>query len=60
MWLRYFGYDPSATEAGGGMAANEAFSRILIDAQLADAGWKIGDGTSVRFEYPLNDGTRAD
>ncbi|MBS0584431.1 MAG: DEAD/DEAH box helicase family protein, partial [Proteobacteria bacterium] len=42
------------------MAANEAFSRILIDAQLADDGWKIGDGTSVRFEYPLNDGTRAD
>jgi type I restriction enzyme R subunit len=32
----------------------------LIDAQLADAGWKIGDGVSVRFEYPLSDGTRAD
>jgi len=42
------------------MAANEAFSRTLIDAQLVDAGWKVSDGISVRFEYPLSDGTRAD
>ncbi|MFT3757185.1 MAG: DEAD/DEAH box helicase family protein [Pseudoxanthomonas sp.] len=42
------------------MATNEAFSRTLIDAQLGDAGWKISDGTSVRFEYPLPDGTKAD
>jgi len=42
------------------MPTNEAFSRNLIDAQLADAGWKVGDGVSVRFEYPLSDGTRAD
>ena len=42
------------------MATTEAFSRVLIDAQLTEAGWKVTDGTSVRFEYPLSDGTRAD
>ena len=42
------------------MPPNEAFARAIIDAQLGDAGWKISDGTSVRFEYPLSDGTRAD
>ncbi len=42
------------------MATNEAFSRTLIDAQLGDAGWKLSDGVSVRFEYPLSDGTKAD
>jgi type I restriction enzyme R subunit len=42
------------------MATNEAFSRVVIDAQLTDAGWKLTDGRSVRFEYPLPDGTRAD
>lgn len=42
------------------MATNEAFSRTLIDAQLGDAGWKISDGVSVRYEYPLADGTKAD
>lgn len=42
------------------MATNEAFSRTLIDAQLGDAGWKISDGVSVRFEHPLSDGTKAD
>ncbi|NLG60560.1 MAG: DEAD/DEAH box helicase family protein, partial [Gammaproteobacteria bacterium] len=42
------------------MARNEAFSRTLIDAQLGDAGWKISDGVSVHYEYPLSDGTRAD
>ena len=39
---------------------NEAFSRIKIDAQLADDGWVLTDGQSVRYEYPLPDGTRAD
>jgi len=42
------------------MASNEAFSRTLIDAQLGDAGWKISDGISTHFEYPLSDGTKAD
>ena len=39
---------------------NEAFSRIKIDAQLADDGWLLTDGPSVRYEYLLPDGTRAD
>lgn len=39
---------------------NEAFSRVHIDAQLADVGWSLTDGISVRYEYPLPDGTRAD
>lgn len=33
----------------------EAFSRVIIDSQLADQGWKTTDATSVRFEYPLAD-----
>lgn len=40
--------------------APEAFSRVVIDAQLGDAGWKITDGRSVRFEVMLPDGTKAD
>ncbi|MBI4193568.1 MAG: DEAD/DEAH box helicase family protein [Betaproteobacteria bacterium] len=39
---------------------NEAFSRAVIDALLKDVGWDVTDGRSVRFEYPLPDGTRAD
>jgi type I restriction enzyme R subunit len=42
------------------MSKTEAFSRALIDAQLAEAGWKVTDGLSVRFEETLSDGTRAD
>ena len=42
------------------MGGNEAFSRVKIDAQLKDAGWKLTDGRSVRFEHPLGDGTKAD
>jgi len=38
----------------------EAFSRVVIDAQLADVGWNLKDGQSVRYEYPLPDGTRVD
>lgn len=38
----------------------EAFSRVKIDAQLRDVGWRIDDGVSVRYEYVLHDGTRAD
>lgn len=38
----------------------EAFSRVIIDSQLADQGWKTTDATSVRFEYPLPDRLRAD
>jgi hypothetical protein len=38
----------------------EAFSRVKIDRQLEDVGWKITDGIGVRFEHPLPDGTMAD
>ena len=39
---------------------NEAFSRVVIDAQLADQGWSTQDPNGVRYEYVLPDGTRAD
>jgi len=42
------------------MPPTEAFSRALIDAQLAEASWKVTDGVSVRFEATLTDGKRAD
>jgi type I restriction enzyme R subunit len=38
----------------------EAFSRVVIDAQLNDVGWNLTDGQSVRYEYQLPDGTFAD
>ncbi len=38
----------------------EAFSRVVIDAQLKDVGWDLTDGRSVRYEYQLPDGTYAD
>ena len=38
----------------------EAFSRVRIDALLADAGWDLADGASVLFEHALSDGSRAD
>lgn len=41
-------------------AAPEAFSRVVIDAQLKDAGWTLTDDRSVRFEVMLADGTKAD
>jgi type I restriction enzyme R subunit len=40
--------------------SNEAFARAKIDALLADVGWKVTDGTSLRFEYVLQKGLRAD
>ena len=42
------------------MKSNEAFSRAKIDAQLKDEGWNPLDPNSVRFEYVLPDGTKAD
>lgn len=38
----------------------EAFSRALIDEALRSQNWNVTDGRSVRFEYTLSDGTRAD
>jgi type I restriction enzyme R subunit len=40
--------------------APEAFSRVVIDAQLRDAKWNLTDGRSVRYEYVLPDATKAD
>lgn len=42
------------------MGSNEAFSRVIIDALLADQGWNTQDTNSVRYEVVLGDGTRAD
>ncbi len=42
------------------MNSNGAFSRVVIDAQLADQGWNTRDPNSVRYEYVLPDSTRAD
>lgn len=42
------------------MSLTEAFARTLIDAQLADQGWTISDGISIRHECTLADGNRAD
>jgi type I restriction enzyme, R subunit len=42
------------------MKINEAFSRVIIDAQLKDQSWKIHDHNSVRYEYVLPDSSRAD
>jgi len=39
---------------------NEAFARVKIDQLLRDAGWRLTDGRSVRFEYVLDDGGKAD
>jgi type I restriction enzyme R subunit len=39
---------------------NEAFARVKIDQLLRDIDWKLTDGRSVRFEYPLDDGGKAD
>lgn len=42
------------------MTHTEAFSRVVIDAQLRDSKWNLTDGRSVRFEYVLPDATKAD
>lgn len=39
---------------------NEAFARVKIDQLLRDAEWRLTDGRSVRFEYGLDDGGKAD
>ena len=39
---------------------NEAFARVKIDQLLKDARWRLTDGRSVRFEYVLDDGGKAD
>ncbi len=39
---------------------NEAFARVKIDRLLKDTQWRLTDGLSVRYQYPLDDGGRAD
>jgi type I restriction enzyme, R subunit len=39
---------------------NEAFARVKIDQLLRDIDWRLTDGRSVRFEYVLDDGGKAD
>jgi integrase len=39
---------------------NEPFARVKIDQLLRDAGWRLTDGLSVRYEYVLNDGGKPD
>lgn len=39
---------------------NEAFARIKIDQLLKDADWRLTDGRSVVYEYPFDNGGRAD
>lgn len=39
---------------------NEAFARVKIDQLLRDAQWALTDGRSVRYEYQLDDGGKAD
>jgi type I restriction enzyme R subunit len=39
---------------------NEAFARVKIDQLLRDIDWRLTDERSVRFEYPLDDGGKAD
>ena len=38
---------------------NEASAGGKIDQLLKDTEWKLADGRSVRFEYPLDDGGKA-
>lgn len=40
--------------------SNEAFARVHIDQLLKDASWRLTDGRSLRYEYPLDDGGKAD
>jgi type I restriction enzyme R subunit len=39
---------------------NEAFARVKIDQLLRDTEWRLTDGLSVRYEYPIDDGGKAD
>jgi len=48
------------TRQGEPRVTNEAFARVKIDQLLKDTDWKLTDGRSVRFEYVLDDGGKAD
>src|SRR5258708_29095693 len=52
---------PLGASGGGAIqVTNEAFARVKIDQLLRDTDWHLTDGLSVRYEYPLNDGGKAD
>jgi type I restriction enzyme R subunit len=51
---------PLVAQGERSRVTNEAFARVKIDQLLKDADWKLTDGHSVRFEYPLDDGGKAD
>ncbi|MEP9348324.1 hypothetical protein [Xanthobacter sp. KR7-225] len=40
--------------------ANETLEHVKIDQLLKDADWSLTNGRSVRFEYALDDGGKAD
>ena len=42
------------------VCTTEVFSRVKIDALLADTGWNLTDGTSILFEHALSVDSRAD
>ena len=42
------------------MNKNEAFSRVSVDALLANQGWSTTDTNAVRYEVVMDDSTRAD
>jgi type I restriction enzyme R subunit len=52
--------DTGQAAKGAAAVTNEAFARVRINQLLRDAGWSIVDGRSVRYEYPLDDGGKAD
>ena len=47
-------------KTGAADVTNEAFARVKVDQLLKDADWKLTDGISIRYEYPLDDGGKAD
>jgi type I restriction enzyme R subunit len=51
---------PERAERGASHVTNEAFARVKIDQLLRDTDWRLTDGRSVRFEYVLDDGGKAD
>lgn len=56
---------PQCTHISAGKNAvlpggNEALSRVIIDALLADIGWDLADGRSARYEFLFPEVTRAD
>jgi type I restriction enzyme R subunit len=45
---------------GPTVVTNEAFTCVKIDQLLKDTGWRLTDGLSALYKYPLEEGGRAD